>query len=195
MLTDSEARGLAAFNDLGQGQLRAVPHFHRDAGLGQPPAVYRLRLRQHRRAAQSGQQVLLDAGPEYNPDGRRSTSTRAWARSCRATPSSGSSRPRRCATSPLTGPYTHNGYFKTLRGVLDFYNTRDVKPACADKFTREADAIAQGCWPVAEQPKTMNTVNLGNLHLSDQDVDDIVAFMGTLTDGWTPTGAKAHAAR
>jgi len=82
----------------------------------------------------------------------------------------------------LTGPYMHNGYFVTLRAVVDFYNTRDAKPACPNVFTNETDAEAAGCWPAAEMPETMNTQVMGNLHMSEQDVDDIVAFLGTLTD-------------
>jgi hypothetical protein len=27
---------------------------------------------------------------------------------------------------------------------------------------------------------------MGHLGLSDQEVDDIVAFLGTLSDGWSP---------
>jgi cytochrome c peroxidase len=86
----------------------------------------------------------------------------------------------------ISGPYMHNGYFKTLRGVIDFYNTRDVKPRCAEKFVSEADAEAQGCWPEPEEPLNENMKDLGNLHLSDQDIDDMLAFLNTLTDGWTP---------
>ena len=37
-----------------------------------------------------------------------------------------------------TGPYAHNGYFRTLRGIVDFYNTRDVKPRCPGPMTPEA---------------------------------------------------------
>ena len=45
-----------------------------------------------------------------------------------------------------TAPYMHNGYFKTLRGVVAFYNDRDARPACKSDVG-EADALAQGCWP------------------------------------------------
>jgi cytochrome c peroxidase len=86
----------------------------------------------------------------------------------------------------VTGPYMHNGYFKTLRGVVDFYNTRDVKPTCADPFTTEAKALRQGCWPAAEVVETVNKTDMGHLGLSEQEVDDLVAFLGTLTDGWVP---------
>lgn len=80
--------------------------------------------------------------------------------------------------------FGHNGYFKSLKGIVHFYNTRDVKPRCPDPFTTEADALAQGCWPEPEVPNNVNTTELGNLNLSDKDEDAIVAFMKTLSDGF-----------
>jgi cytochrome c peroxidase len=65
-----------------------------------------------------------------------------------------------------TGPYGHNGYFPDLHSVVDFYNTRDVVAG-----------------PPAEIPATVNHDELGNLGLSPQEVNDIVAFLGTLSDG------------
>jgi cytochrome c peroxidase len=32
----------------------------------------------------------------------------------------------------LVKAYSHNGYFKSLEGIVNFYNTRDVKPVCPD---------------------------------------------------------------
>ena len=69
----------------------------------------------------------------------------------------------------LTAPYGHNGYFADLRSVVDFYNTRDV-----------------ASWPAPEVAATMNRDELGHLGLSDGEVDDLVAFLYTLTDGWQP---------
>jgi len=89
----------------------------------------------------------------------------------------------------LTAPYMHNGYFMTLRGAVDFYNTRDTKPACPQEFIADDKAIAKGCWPAAEVADNVNTDELGNLKLSEQEVDDIVAFMRTLTDGWNPVNS------
>jgi len=83
-----------------------------------------------------------------------------------------------------TAPYMHNGYFRTLRGVVDFYNTRDVKPRCANPMTAEAAALAAGCWPAPEVAANVNRDELGDLGLSEQEVDDIVAFLKTLTDGY-----------
>jgi len=82
--------------------------------------------------------------------------------------------------------FAHNGYFKSLKGIVHFYNTRDVKPRCPDLFTTEADALAQGCWPEPEVAANVNTNELGDLKLSDGEENAIVAFMRTLTDGFVP---------
>jgi len=95
---------------------------------------------------------------------------------------------RNVAARPSAGAvksFTHNGYFKSLKSVVHFYNTRDVKPACPDRFTSEADALAMGCWPVPEVEENVNTDELGNLHMSGAQEDAIVAFLRTLTDGYT----------
>lgn len=77
--------------------------------------------------------------------------------------------------------YMHNGYFRTLEGVVHFYNTRDVLPACAGDLP-EAEAMAAKCWPAAEFPQTMNKDELGNLKLTEAEEADLVAFLGTLDD-------------
>jgi cytochrome c peroxidase len=74
-----------------------------------------------------------------------------------------------------TKAYTHNGVFKSLKEVVDFYNTRDVDPS----------------WPDPEYAYNINTDELGDLGLTDEEVDAIVAFMGTLSDGFDPT-KSAH---
>jgi cytochrome c peroxidase len=80
--------------------------------------------------------------------------------------------------------YMHNGYLKSLKEVVHFYNTRDSLPRCdagdpGEKVT---------CWPAPEHPETMNQRQLGNLGLTSEQEDQIVAFMKTLTDGYTPAG-------
>ena len=91
--------------------------------------------------------------------------------------------------------YTHNGYFKTLKQVVHFYNTRDLKPVCPDDpfteidealFTTVEDAMAQGCWPKPEVAVNVNTSELGSLNLTDDQEDAIVTFMKTLSDGYLP---------
>lgn len=82
--------------------------------------------------------------------------------------------------------YGHNGYFKSLEGIVHFYNTRDVKPACADPLATEAEAIAQNCWPAPEVSENVNTRELGNLRLTSDQEAALVAFLKTLSDGYTP---------
>jgi cytochrome c peroxidase len=82
--------------------------------------------------------------------------------------------------------YGHNGYFKSLEGIVHFYNTRDVLDTCPDPFTTEKDALKMNCWPEPEIPENVNTEELGDLGLSAEEEGAIVAFMKTLTDGYTP---------
>ena len=81
--------------------------------------------------------------------------------------------------------FGHNGFFKSLEGIVHFYNTRDVLPRCPEPggvpFT-EAQALAGGCWPAPEYEPTMNVDELGNLGLSGFEEQALVAFLRTLTD-------------
>jgi cytochrome c peroxidase len=83
--------------------------------------------------------------------------------------------------------YGDNGYFKSLKEFVHFYNTRDVLPHCA------AGSPGEGvtCWPPPEVPRNINTTCC-DLGLTDQQEDDLVAFLRTLTDGYfAPKAAPA----
>ena len=80
--------------------------------------------------------------------------------------------------------FMHNGYFKSLKSLVHFYNTRDVKPKCSNHFTSERDALRMNCWPEAEVTENVNTEELGNLEMSDAEEDAVVAFMKALSDGY-----------
>jgi cytochrome c peroxidase len=82
--------------------------------------------------------------------------------------------------------YGHNGYFKSLEGIVHFYNTRDVLAECDDPFTTEKDALKMDCWPAPEVLNNVNTDELGDLGLTPEEEGAIVAFLKTLTDGYTP---------
>ena len=81
--------------------------------------------------------------------------------------------------------YGHNGYFKTLEGIVHFYNTRDVKARCPGAYS-EAEAIAANCWPAPEYAPTVNRSELGDLGLTPSQERAIVAYLRTLSDGYTP---------
>ena len=92
----------------------------------------------------------------------------------------------------VTSPYMHNGYFKTLRGVVEFYSNRDLKRRCRNSLTTEANARKQNCWPVAEVLDNVNHAELGSLRLTSREIDDLVAFLNTLTDGYKPNSPWAY---
>jgi len=65
--------------------------------------------------------------------------------------------------------YAHNGFFKSLEEIVHFYNTRDVE-----------------AWPDPEVEVHVNTDELGDLGLTAEEEAAIVAFLRTLSDGYTP---------
>ncbi|MFT5729321.1 MAG: cytochrome c peroxidase [Desulforhopalus sp.] len=65
----------------------------------------------------------------------------------------------------VTAPYGHNGYFATLQDIVRFKNSRDVSQ-----------------WDLPEVNENINYKDLGALGLTDEEIDDLVAFLFTLTD-------------
>ena len=66
----------------------------------------------------------------------------------------------------FSAPYGHNGYFATLREMVVFKNTRDTE-----------------VWPVPDVAENVyDDGAFGNFGFDDQQIDDIVAFLLTLTD-------------
>jgi cytochrome c peroxidase len=84
--------------------------------------------------------------------------------------------------------YMHNGYLKSLKQVVHFYNTSQALPRCAQGSKGEKVT----CWPQPEYPATLNTTQLGNLGLTSDEEDDIVAFLQTLTDGFVTASDAAE---
>jgi cytochrome c peroxidase len=98
--------------------------------------------------------------------------------------------PPQCPTTEAPGPYFqkgffHNGYIKSLKQLVHFYNTRDkyanqvTSGHCPPETTEKVD-----CWPM---PEVKNNIDMtsGNLGLTDEEENDIVAFLETLSDGFT----------
>jgi len=83
-------------------------------------------------------------------------------------------------TPSFVKAYMHNGYFKNLKEVVHFYNTRDVLAKCEANDPGEKVT----CWPASEDSTNLNKRQLGNLKLTEQEEDALVAFLKTLTDGY-----------
>jgi len=101
--------------------------------------------------------------------------------------------PPQCPTTEAPGPYFqkeffHNGYIKSLKQLVHFYNTRDVQGIAFPDVTSghcPAGTIERvTCWP---RPEVRNNIDMttGMLGLTDQEENQIVAFLMTLTDGFT----------
>lgn len=83
--------------------------------------------------------------------------------------------------------YTHNGYFKSLKQVVHFYNTRDTKAKCEDMGIVDATvdvALENNCWPKPEVAENVNIDELGDLGLTEEEEIDLVAFMMAMSDGY-----------
>jgi hypothetical protein len=58
----------------------------------------------------------------------------------------------------------HNGYFKSLHDVVDFYNTRDLLPKCLPSLgTAIGGEVGYTCWPAPEVSTNVNHTRTGNL--------------------------------
>jgi cytochrome c peroxidase len=98
--------------------------------------------------------------------------------------------PPQCPTTEAPGPYFqkeffHNGYIKSLKQLVHFYNTRDVYPYPVESGNCPAGTVEKvTCWPEPEVPQNVD-MTTGKLGLTDQEENQIVAFLQTLNDGYT----------
>jgi cytochrome c peroxidase len=98
--------------------------------------------------------------------------------------------PPQCPTTEAPGPYFqkaffHNGYIKSLKQLVHFYNTRDVYRMPVESGECPAGTVEKvTCWPAAEVPQNQD-MTVGDLGLTDAEENQIVAFLQTLNDGFT----------
>ncbi len=185
-LTAQEARGLELFNAADKGNCTAChPSTSSD---GKTPALFTDFTYDNLGVARNPDNRFYTLGSGFNPAVMDFVDRGLGARTDLPTDpraEEGKFKVPSLRNVAVTSPYLHNGYFSDLKAVVQFYNDRDLRPACADPvWTREADAQAQGCWPQPEVAANVNRDELGNLGLTDAEVDDIVAFLKTLTDGY-----------
>ena len=97
--------------------------------------------------------------------------------------------PPQCPTTEAPGPYFqkeffHNGYIKSLKQLVHFYNTRDLFAYPVTSGHCPAGTIEKvDCWPMPEVKNNIDTTT-GNLGLTDQEENQIVIFLQALTDGF-----------
>jgi cytochrome c peroxidase len=184
-LDDAELRGLGAFEDPNRGNCASCHPSGRRSDGGFPSftdAGYAaLGLPRNRELAANRDPGFFDMGL-CGPD-RGDLAAQRGVCGMFKTPS--------LRNVALRGSFFHNGVFHDLREAVAFYATRDIAPA--RWYPRRADGEVERYDDLP--PALRGNVNVevpfapwpdGRPRLDDAEVDDIVAFLRTLTDGWKP---------
>jgi len=184
-LTDQELRGLALFNNPNKGNCAACHPSGRQPD-GTPPLFTDFTY--DNLGVPRNVDIPATADPNYfdlglcGPD-RTDLSTR--------TDLCGAFKVPTLRNVALTAPYFHNGKFATLREVVSFYVRRDTNPE--EWYPPNSGGIDKFNDLPPQYRNNVNTTEAPyNRQLGDQpaltsaEIDDVVAFLNTLTDGYQP---------
>lgn len=163
-LNEQELRGLDIFEAKDKGNCAAC-HPSRPTEDGMPPLFTDFTY-DNLGVPPNSENPFYMLPPELNPAGFSFVDV-GLAKTVNDPAQNGKFRVPTLRNVAVTAPYMHNGIFKTLFNVMAFYNTRDVAK-----------------WPAPEVAENVNKDELGKLGLSNQELEDVVAFLETLTDGW-----------
>jgi len=180
-LSEQELRGLRLFEDEKKGNCAAC-HPNRPSTTGAPPLFTDFSY-DNLGVPRNPANPFYGLDKEHNPEGEKFID-RGLGGALNKRKEDGKFKVPTLRNIALTGPYMHNGYFRTLEGVMAFYNNRDKWPKCEQPLMLEAEAMKRKCWPIPEVKRNVNRDEMGRLGLSRRDEEDIVAFMKTLTDGY-----------
>lgn len=164
-LTEQEKRGLELFNDEKKGNCAAC-HPSTVGKDGSPPLFTDFTY-DNLGVPVNASSPFFSQDKQFNPEGVAAVDI-GLGKTTGRKEDNGKFKVSTLRNIALTPPYLHNGVFSTLREVTDFYNTRDTD----DK------------WAAPEVAENVNKEELGDLKLTDEEVDAIVVFMETLTDGY-----------
>lgn len=163
-LTEQEQRGLKVFEAEDKGNCAACHPSQPDTANKRP--LFTDYTYDNLGVPANPENPFYKQAKQFNPDGANYID-RGLGAIVKDTEHNGKFRVPSLRNIAKTAPYMHNGVFKTLKEVVDFYNTRDTKK-----------------WAKPEVVENVNKDELGDLKLTEQEVDDLVAFMETLTDGY-----------
>ena len=184
-LTQQELRGLALFNDPAKGNCAAC-HPSARAADGSPPLFTDFTY--DNLGVPRNPAIPANADPSYHDLGlcgpqRPDLADRADLCGAFKVPS--------LRNVALTAPYFHNGRFQTLEEVVAFYVRRDTNPE--EWYPTGATGVEKFDDLPAELRRNVNTTEApynrplgGSPALSPDEIADVVAFLGTLSDGYTP---------
>jgi cytochrome c peroxidase len=190
-LTVKEARGLLLFNDPAKGN---CAHCHLSApGLDGVPPMFT----DHGLVALGvprNQEIPANADPAYYDlglCGPLRTDLRAHAEYC------GMFKSPTLRNVATRRTLFHNGVFHTLKQVLEFYAERDTKPE--KWYPRDPDGSVRKFDDLPpEYRANINVEPPFDRHagdqpaLSEEEMDDIIAFLQTLNDGYRGGGRRLN---
>jgi cytochrome c peroxidase len=186
-LSRAEMRGYILFNDPGKGDCAAC-HLDQPTPDGQPPLFTDHQY--EALGAPRNPDLVTNRNPHYFDEGicgpyRQDLTAQTQFCGMFLTPTL-----RNVATRHV---FFHNGVFHTLRQVMDFYNFRDTEPAriyprSATGAVETYDDLPRQYWANIDVTDPPFDRHLGDQPaMTEQDERDIIAFLGTLTDGYTPS--------
>jgi cytochrome c peroxidase len=180
-LTAQEMHGLDLFEDEAKGNCASC-HLSRPANDGEPPQFTDFGLIAV--SVPRNPAIPANADPAYfdlGLCGPLRTDFKGRAEYC------GLFRTPSLRNVALRKSFFHNGYFHTLRDAVAFYATRDTDPGHwysrnADGSVKVNDDLPKPYWPNLNQDPPFGKKPGDKPALTDAEIDDIVVFLGTLTD-------------
>jgi cytochrome c peroxidase len=99
----------------------------------------------------------------------------------------------------LRDAFFHNGVFHSLREVIEFYVYRDIQPQKwyphnPDGTVHKFDDLPPECPNNIDRDPPLDRNPGDKPALTDAEIDDLIAFLHTLTDGYVPPTAAAERA-
>jgi len=165
-LTEKELKGLKLFEAEDKGNCAACHPSTIDKETGFPP-LFTDYTYDNLGVASNEDNPFFKNPTTYNPHGKN-YSDKGLGEAINDKNQNGKFKVPTLRNIALTAPYMHNGVLENLTEVVKFYNTRDTNSN----------------WGIAEVTKNVNKDELGDLKLTDDEIEAIVAFLNTLSDGY-----------
>jgi cytochrome c peroxidase len=186
-LTPAETRGMALFNDMKKGNCASCHPSTRKSAANRPPiftdfGFVALGVPRNADLPANRDPGFFDLGL----CGPLRTDLAAHPEYC------GMFRTPSLRNVALRKRFFHNGAIRSLRDAVAFYATRDTDPSRWYRHSNGRpgyDDLPERYWANVSHEVPFAPLPGGHPRLNDREIDDIVAFLGTLTDGYQPGGA------
>ena len=191
-LSPAEMRGMALFNDMKKGNCASCHPSTRKASTNRPPiftdfGFVALGVPRNSELPANRDPKFFDLGL----CGPLRTDLASHPEYC------GMFRTPSLRNVALRKRFFHNGAIRSLRDAVAFYVTRDTTPARwypNSKGKPGYDDLPERYWPNVSHEVPFTPTPDGRPRLDAKEIDDIVAFLGTLSDGYKPRVAATRTA-